>query len=97
MSGETRALQLLPRLVGRHLFDVQREAHDLRLVVGHHLLHARQTAELALDAALSARSEDRLVQDGQLDLFYRWHVSNLTPMTPRPTHSNVIRGRLGTS
>ena len=49
-------------------------------MVGCDPFHTRQTAELAHDAVLSARSEDRFVQDRELELFYRRHASNLTRM-----------------
>lgn len=50
-------------------------------MVGYHSFHSRQTAELAHDAVLSAGSEDRLVQDRQLYLFYLGHAGNHTRMT----------------
>jgi hypothetical protein len=43
--------------------------------VGLYVLYARQTAELALYVAFSARSEHPLVGDREDDLFDVWHIT----------------------
>ena len=73
VDWETDDFQLPLGLIQRYLFCVQRKAHHVRLLVGMYLFHARQPAELALNAALSTGSENSLVLHTQFKLLNLCH------------------------